>query len=185
MGDPRRLRKKIVGPRHPFNKTRFETEQVYLGRFGLRNKKEIWKAQTVLRKYRARARASLALPEQQREQERKILVKKLHTLGVMLNEDGTTDEVLSLTTEQFLKRRLQTIVHEIGLAKTPWQARQMIIHGHISIKNRKVTAPSYHVVRGEEELITYSPDSPFNDSTHPSLTAPSAASNSKRGSFEE
>ncbi|MFX0172684.1 MAG: 30S ribosomal protein S4 [Candidatus Hodarchaeota archaeon] len=176
MGDPRRLRKKLEGPRHPYNKVRLENEMVYLGHFGLRNKKEIWKAQTILRNYRARARTSLALPEQQRENERRILVKKLYRLGIMLTEDGLIDEVLSLTVEQFLKRRLQSIVHELGLAKSPWQARQMINHGHIAIRGRKVTSPSYHVVRGEEEYITFSPSSPFNDSSHPTLSIPASSS---------
>ena len=173
LGDPRRLRKKIEGPRHPFNKTRIEEEMKYLGQYGLRNKKEIWKAQTILRNYRARARASLALPEHQAERERLILVKKLFHMGIMPTEDGLIDEILSLSIEQFLKRRLQSIVHELGLAGSPWQARQMITHGHIAIEGRKITSPSYHVVRGEEELISYAPSSPYNDSAHPALTVTS------------
>jgi small subunit ribosomal protein S4 len=176
MGDPRRLRKKLEGPRHPFNKSRIEEEMNYLGNFGLRNKKEIWKAQTVLRKFRARARASLALPEHQREIERHILVKKLYQMGIMPTEDGLTDEVLSLSIEQFLKRRLQSIVHELGLAKTPWQSRQMITHGHIAIRGKKVTSPSYHVSRGEEEFVKFSPSSPYNDAAHPALTVPPSSS---------
>jgi small subunit ribosomal protein S4 len=178
MGDPRRLRKKLEGPRHPFNKARIEEEMNYLGNFGLRNKKEIWKAQTVLRKFRARARASLALPEQQRENERVILIRKLHKMGIMPTEDGLTDEILSLSVEKFLKRRLQSIVHELGLAKTPWQARQMIAHGHIAIHGKKVTSPSYHVSRGEEELVKFAPSSPYNDSTHPALTLPPSSPSS-------
>lgn len=176
MGDPRRLRKKLEGPRHPFNKSRIEEEMNYLGNFGLRNKKEIWKAQTVLRKFRARARASLALPEQQRENERIILNKKLYQMGIMPTEDGLTDEILSLSIEKFLKRRLQSIVHELGLAKTPWQARQMITHGHIAVHEKKVTSPSYHVSRGEEEFVKFAPSSPYNDSTHPALTVPPPSS---------
>ena len=174
MGDPRKLRKKLEGPRHPFNKTRIEEEMLYMGRFGLRNKKEIWKAQTILRKYRSRARASLALAELQREKERKLLLKKLYKMGIMANEEGLTDDVLSLTVDMFLKRRLQSIVHELGLANTPWQSRQMITHGHIAINGKKVNTPSYHVKRGEEEFIGYSPSSPYNDSTHPALTVPTA-----------
>ena len=172
MGDPIKLRKKLEGPRHPFNKTRIEEEMLYMGRFGLRNKKEIWKAQTILRKYRSRARASLALPEIQREKERKLLLKKLYKMGIMANEEGLTDDVLSLTVDMLLKRRLQSVVHEMGLANTPWQSRQMITHGHIAINGRKVNTPSYHVKRGEEEFIGYSPSSPYNDSTHPALTVP-------------
>ncbi|MFX0122290.1 MAG: 30S ribosomal protein S4 [Candidatus Hodarchaeota archaeon] len=187
MGDPRRLRKKLEGPRHPFNKSRIEEEMNYLGNFGLRNKKEIWKAQTVLRKFRARARASLALPEHQRETERLILVKKLYQMGIMPTEDGLTDEILSLSIEQFLKRRLQSIVHELGLTKTPWQARQMITHGHIAIRGKKVTSPSYHVSLGEEEFVTFSPSSPYNDAAHPALTIPPSSSSnaSTRGSLED
>jgi small subunit ribosomal protein S4 len=180
MGDPRRLRKKLEGPRHPFNKTRLEEEMIYMGRYGLRNKKEIWKAQTKLRSFRARARASLALPENLREQERVTLVKKLYNLGIMMNEEGLTDEVLSLNIDQFLKRRLQSVVHNIGLSNTPYQARQMIIHGHISIGGIKVTSPSYHVKRGEEELIHYSPSSAFNDSGHPALSVPPSSANKMR-----
>ncbi|MHA2223719.1 MAG: 30S ribosomal protein S4 [Candidatus Hodarchaeales archaeon] len=186
MGDPRRLRKKLEGPRHPFNKARIEEEMLYMGKYGLRNKKEIWKPQTILRNYRARARASLALPEQQREKERLNLVKKLFHLGVMHNEDGLIDEVLSLSLDQFLKRRLQSIIHELGIAKSPWQARQMICHGHIAIQGRKVTSPSYFVARGEEESISYAPSSVYNDSTHPALTAPTSSSaNFKRDSDQE
>ncbi|MFX0014600.1 MAG: 30S ribosomal protein S4 [Promethearchaeota archaeon] len=176
MGDPRRLRKKLVGPRHPFNKSRIEEEMKYLGDFGLRNKKEIWKARTILGNFRARARVSLALPEHQREEERHILVRKLFRMGIMSNEEGLIDDVLSLTIEQFLKRRLQSIVHELGLAKSPWQARQMITHGHIAIRGKKVTSPSYHVLRGEEELITYASSSSYNDPAHPALTVPSSKS---------
>ncbi len=172
MGDPRKLRKKLEGPRHPFNKTRIEEEMLFMGRFGLRNKKEIWKAQTILRKYRSRARASLALAEQQREKERQLLLKKLFKMGIMANEEGLTDDVLSLTVDMFLKRRLQSVVHELGLANTPWQSRQMITHGHIAINGKKVNTPSYHVKRGEEELIGYSPSSPYNDSAHPALIVP-------------
>jgi small subunit ribosomal protein S4 len=174
MGDPRKLRKKLEGPRHPFNKTRIEEEMLYMGRFGLRNKKEIWKAQTILRKYRSRARASLALAEQQREKERQLLLKKLYKMGIMANEEGLTDDVLSLTVDMLLKRRLQSVVHELGLANTPWQSRQMITHGHIAINGKKVNTPSYHVKRGEEEFIGYSPSSPYNDSAHPALVVPTA-----------
>lgn len=174
MGDPRRLRKKLEGPRHPFSKTRIEEEMNYIGKFGLRNKKEIWKAQTHLRNFRARARVSLALPEHQREKERFILVKKLYHMGIMSNEDGLIDDVLSLTIEQFLKRRLQSIVHELGLSKTPWQARQMISHGHIAVRGKKVTSPSFHVTRGDEEFIKFAPSSSYNDPAHPALTVSSS-----------
>ena len=176
MGDPRKLRKHYRRPTHPFNKGRFEEEIQYMGRFGLRNKKEIWKAQTKLRNYRARARKSLALPEDQREKERQVLTSKLYNLGIMPSADAPIDEVLSLNVEMFLKRRLQSFVLELGLAKTPWMARQLIVHGHIIVAGRKVSSPSYHVKRKDEELIQYAPDSPYNDPAHPALTLPTTGS---------
>ena len=185
MGDPRRLRKKLEGPRHPFNKARIEEEMIYMGRFGLRNKKEIWKAQTVLRNYRARARASLALSEHQQEEERRNLLRKLYNMGVMPTDEGLIDDILGLSTEQFLKRRLQSLVHELGLANTPWQARQFVTHGHIAIRGKKVTSPNYHVVRGEDEFIKYSPSSPYNDDAHPALTVPVSTRNHGRSSSED
>ena len=50
----------------------------------------------------------------------------------------------------------------------------MITHGHIAINGKKVNTPSYHVKRGEEEFIGYSPSSPYNDSAHPALSVPTA-----------
>jgi small subunit ribosomal protein S4 len=53
----------------------------------------------------------------------------------------------------FLERRLQTIVYKMGLARTPHHARQLIVHGKVYLGDRRVRAPSYHVLRGEEEKI--------------------------------
>ena len=75
MGSPRRLRKKVIGPRHPFNLERIEAEMKLAGEYGLRNKKEIWKVQTKLRRYRQRARQMLALDEDVRQREEKILLE--------------------------------------------------------------------------------------------------------------
>lgn len=165
MGDPKRLRKKVVGPRHPFDKERLEQELPMLGSYGLRNKKEIRRALTSLRRFRSRSRRMLALPPEQRAREGAILIKKLHSLA-LIPESATLDDVLSLTVEDIIKRRLQTVVYEMGLAYTPHQARQMIVHGHISINKRRVTVPGYHVGRGEEELIEYSLNSPYSNEDH-------------------
>jgi small subunit ribosomal protein S4 len=55
-------------------------------------------------------------------------------------------------------------VFKNGLARTPYQARQLIVHGHISIKERKVTVPSYLVPGNEEGNIQYTATSPFANS---------------------
>ncbi len=167
MGDPRKLRKKYVGPKHPWRKQRIISEMPLMGKYGLRNKREIWKAQTQLRRYRSRARKLLALPEEIREQERHVLARKLYNLGLLESEDAPIDSILSLSVENFLDRRLQTMVYRLGLARTPYEARQLIVHRHITVKGRVVTVPSYHVMRGEESEIDYRSGSPYANPDHP------------------
>ena len=63
--------------------------------------------------------------------------------------------------------RLQSIVYKAGLAKTANQARQLIVHGHISVNGQKVTVPSYLVMQSERGKINYNPKSAFNKEDHP------------------
>jgi small subunit ribosomal protein S4 len=63
------------------------------------------------------------------------------------------DDILNLKIEDILERRLQTIVmRKMGL-KSPLQARQVVIHGHVSIGNRKVNLPGYLVKKEDESKI--------------------------------
>lgn len=50
---------------------------------------------------------------------------------------------------QFLVRRLDNIVYEMGFASSRVQARQFVRHGHISVNNRRVNIPSYLVKSGD------------------------------------
>jgi len=160
MGDPRKPRKKWIGPKHPWRKERLMYEMRLVGEYGLRNKRELWIAQTIIRKFRHQARSLLAVPREIREKVEKALLRRLYQLG-LLPENATLDDVLSLSVEDLLERRLQTIVYRKGLARTIYQARQLIVHGHIAIAGRRVTAPGYLVTRDEEDLIDYAPTSPF------------------------
>jgi small subunit ribosomal protein S4 len=103
------------------------------------------------------------------EQRKKLetqLLNKLHRLGI-LPEKATLDDVLDLSIEDILERRLQTIVFQKGLAKSIYQARQLITHRHIMIGERKVYSPSYFVLREDEALIAYATTSPLSNSKHP------------------
>lgn len=131
-----------------------------VGRYGLRNKRELWKAETFVRVFRHKARAVLSLPEEARQKALKSIFDKLSRLGLVSGEPSI-DAVLGLSVEQVLERRLQTLVYRRGLAKTIHQARQMIVHGHIAIGGRRVTSPGYLVPVDEEPLIGYAPGSPF------------------------
>lgn len=161
MGDPRKSRKKWEGPGLPWIKELLLHEQELLGKYGLRNKKEIWLARTIVRKFRHMARSLLALPPAERMVREKQLISKLYKMGLLTSQNATIDDILGLTEEQLLERRLQTIVFKKGLAKTIYQARQLIVHGHIAIGGKRVTSPGYIVPRDEEDLIDYYPTSVF------------------------
>jgi small subunit ribosomal protein S4 len=160
MGDPRRLKKKFKKPAHPFQKDRILEELEFLGRYGLRNKREFWKMRTMLGKWRDIARQSRSLPREQSLEVQQTLITKLQHLGV-LGPEAEFDDVLLLTVEDILKRRLQSLVYERGLANTVYEARQKIVHNHIQVGNKRINSPSYIVKKGEEDLITFAPSSPF------------------------
>ncbi len=161
MGDPRKSRRKWEKPGHPWIKDRLAEEMELVGRYGLRNKRELWLAQTYLRNVRNKAKALLSLTPEERSVRERELVKKLYNLGLLQKEQGTIDDILGLTVEDVLQRRLQTIVLRKGLARTIHEARQLVVHGHISIGGKRVTSPGYLVNRVEEQLIGFTPGSPM------------------------
>lgn len=161
IGDPRKPRKKWERPGHPWIKARLEEEMRIVGMYGLRNKRELWIAQTYLRKIRHRARALLSLPQDLRSAEEKRLIERLYNMGLLKTTSATLDDILNLTVSDVLERRLQTLVYRKGLAKSIHQARQLIVHGHIAIGGRRVTSPGYLVSREEENLIGFYPISPY------------------------
>ncbi|MHA1238750.1 MAG: 30S ribosomal protein S4 [Candidatus Odinarchaeia archaeon] len=166
MGDPKKQRKKYETPGHPWQKERLETELIYMGRYGLRNKRELWKHRTQLGKLRKQARSLLALTPEERAEKEKQLIQKAHKLG-LVPETATLDDILSLTLDDILERRLQTIVLRKGLAKTIYHARQLITHGHIAIGTQAITSPGHIVTIHEENQVTYTPNSPYNTPNHP------------------
>jgi small subunit ribosomal protein S4 len=51
---------------------------------------------------------------------------------------------------ELLERRLDNVVRRAALARTVWQARQLVVHGHVTVNGRKVDRPSYQVRGGDE-----------------------------------
>ncbi|MEW5936556.1 MAG: 30S ribosomal protein S4 [Candidatus Thermoplasmatota archaeon] len=170
MGDPKFCRRKYERPQHPWEGERIKRENELLKKFGLKNKKELWKGESMLRSFRARARmlqAKVRLGELQATKEMKEMIDRLMRFGMLNPGQSTLDDVLALDIETVLSRRLQTIAYLKGLSYSPKQARQFIVHGHISVKDRKVTIPGYLVKKEEEDHITYSPRSPIAHDLHP------------------
>jgi len=170
MGDPRFPRRTYDTPSHPWQGERIKEEHATCKEFGLKNKRELWKAKSILRNYRKQSRdlqARIRTGEEQAKIETQNLLKSCAAMGLLPMEGATLDDVLGLRTEALLNRRLQTMVYRKGLATSPNQARQMIFHGHVAVDGRKVTIPGYLLARGEEEKITYLGSSPFNNDLHP------------------
>ncbi|WP_297464988.1 30S ribosomal protein S4 [Thermococcus sp.] len=166
MGDPKKQRKKYETPPHPWIKERLDRERVLMRKYALKNKKELWRHETQLKEFRRRARRLLAARGSQAEIERQQLLQRLNRLG-LLPADAVLDDVLSLTVEDVLDRRLQTIVFKKGLARTIRQARQLIVHGHIEVNGQVIRSPGYLVLKEEEDTIAYSKASPFTREGHP------------------
>ncbi|MEM2136369.1 MAG: 30S ribosomal protein S4 [Candidatus Methanomethylicia archaeon] len=169
MGDPRKPKNKWKSPRHPWKRELLEEELKLVGEYGLRNKRELRIAKTLLSRFRQQARLMLALPPDELAIRRKMLINKLHVVG-LLSENSSLDDILGLKVKDLLERRLQTIVYKKGLAKTIHHARQLIVHGHISINDRRITVPGYIVKLWEEDKIHYSYNSPYAISTVKSKT---------------
>jgi small subunit ribosomal protein S4 len=97
--------------------------------------------------------------------EKSDLITSLYRRG-MLPEGATLDDVLRLDVEHVLARRLQSQVYYKGLASSPKQARQLLLHGHISIGEQIMTVPGYILTRDEEAVLQYSSSSDLADETH-------------------
>ncbi len=101
---------------------------------------------------RKQARTLLAATQDVRLRDEKKLMDSLIRKG-LVREGGTLDDVLDLTVEDVLARRLQSMIFKKGMAVSPLQARQRIVHRHVLIADRFVTIPSYPVTRDEEGRI--------------------------------
>jgi len=162
MGDPKTSRRVWQKPKRPLNYDLIMDELKTLGTFGLKTKRELWKTQTELSRVRLQARSLLALRQDERERKEPILMQSLSKIG-LVNEDSTLDDVLNLQVTDLLSRRLQTIAQKKLYFKTPYQARQAIVHGHIMIGDSIVTIPSYIVKTEEEAKIHLISESRFNE----------------------
>ncbi len=169
MGDPKFPKKTYSTPRHPWEKTRIDNERVIMNNYGLKNKKELWKSQATLDSIRSQARnlqAKIRINDPVAVKQLNLLLSRLNRYKIITGT-SSLDDILTLSMENVLERRLQTIVFRKNLALTIGQARQMITHGHILLNGRRVTVPSLMVESFEEDSITYTEKSPFSDDLHP------------------
>ncbi|MFC6872698.1 MULTISPECIES: 30S ribosomal protein S4 [Halobellus] len=161
--------KRYETPNHPFQGERIAQEGDMLGRYGLKNKEELWRAQSELRNYRREARrligeaqGDLTAAEAAGEE----FLARLRRYGILATEDDIS-RVLELDVTDILERRLQTVAYRKGLASTPEQARQFIVHGHVTVDGARVTRPAKMVESAEEDSLAFDETSPLADDLHP------------------
>ncbi len=142
----KKQQKKYSRPQKPFDKARIEEENVLREKYGLKTKTEIWKSNAAIRRIRNLAKKLITSSDE----EKKLFVERLQKKGFKVESIA---DALALDKEDWLKRRLQTIVHSKKFTNTPKQARQLITHKHISIGNQIVNIPSYQVSLEEEPLV--------------------------------
>src|SRR3989338_6746390 len=110
MGDTRKPKKKYYGPKHPWEASRINEERDILKKYGLVNKKEIWKMQAILSKIKTQAKSLIARRDLQAEKEQLLMIKRLNRLG-LLGKEAKLGQVLSLNLDDVMKLRLQTSVY--------------------------------------------------------------------------
>ena len=168
MGDPKFSRSKTQTPTHPWRQARIDEEHALKEKYGLKKTggmREIWRERTSLRRYRNQAMKLIGrvdTSEGHFAKEKEQLISSLTRKG-LLPEGASVGDVLQIDIDQMLSRRLQSVVYRRGLAPTMRSSRQLIMHGHISIGEQKMTVPGYHILKEEEELLQYNSNSPFMD----------------------
>ena len=146
----KRKHKTYSRPKRPFDKTRIDEEAGIKKSFGLKNKKEIWKADAQIRTIRTRAKKLIGAEES----EQKALFERLNKQGFKVESIA---DVLGLEKADYLNRRLQTFVVGKGLASTQKGARQLIVHKKVLVNGKVVDSPSYIVPVEFEDKIKLKP----------------------------
>jgi small subunit ribosomal protein S4 len=142
----KRKKKNYSRPKKPFDKERITDENDIRNRFGLKNKKEIWKAEAKIAQIRKRAKELISAEQE----DQKEFFDKLNKIGLNVN---SIPDVLALSSESLLNRRLQTILVARNLTTTMKAARQLITHKHVEISGEIVNKPSFIVPTSLEKEI--------------------------------
>jgi small subunit ribosomal protein S4 len=171
MGQPKFSRSKTQTPSHPWKAARIEEEHALKRRYGLKKvggMREIWREKSALRRHRQQAMKLIGKVDASVghfAREHSDMLSSLNRKG-LLGTHASLDDVLQITVEHMLDRRLQSQVYYRGYAPSMRSARSMIVHGHISIGEQRMTVPGYHVLREEEETIGFHHLSTYNDPNH-------------------
>ncbi|MFT4310393.1 MAG: 30S ribosomal protein S4 [Candidatus Woesearchaeota archaeon] len=182
MGNSKRLRKKYITPMHPWQKARLEEELLLKREYGLKNKTEIMRQSTIIKNMIENFKKTTTTPQAKKEKE--LLIAKMVRLG-LIEAGADSDRILGLHVRDVLERRLQTLVYKKRLANSMKQARQYIVHRHITVGDKVITSPSYIVSVAEQANIGFITRSSLCDETHPERVAAYQEKHKKEEKQEE
>jgi small subunit ribosomal protein S4 len=144
---PKRNRRKFSRPRKIYDITLIKDENGLITKYGLKSRREVWKASFAIEKMRNIAKTLITASDDKKEE----FIERQKAKGFEINSIA---DVLALSKEDYLKRRLESVVVKKGFAKTHNQARQLITHKHIKIGNQIINSPSHLTTLEEEKNLT-------------------------------
>lgn len=89
------------------------------------------------------------------------LLRRLAGMGVIENENQKLENLLNLTVERFLDRRLQTRILASGYAKSIHHARMLIVQRHIRVGKTLVNQPNFMVRVTSDKHIGFAKSSVY------------------------
>lgn len=178
----KKLKKQYETPNEGWNSDRIQREDEIIDEYGLKNKKEVYKAQSQLRNLRREARKLVA---EEDETQKKELIEKTYSLG-LVKENAGLEDILTLNATDILDRRLQTAVNRRGYSDTVKEARQLVVHGHVYVDGERVNIPSYLLTQEEEKKLEVElPEEGEEEETEETSEETEEAENSEENTDEE
>jgi len=172
-----------VVPRRPFEKERLDNELQIIGKYGLKNKREVWRVQLTLARLRKAARELLTLDEhdERRVFEGAALMRRCFRLGLLNESENKLDYILGLTIPKFMERRIQTVILRNNMnTRSIHHARVLVKQRHIRVGKNLVNVPSFMVRVDREKQIDYASTSPFVNGGKPGRTKRKNNRNAKK-----
>ncbi len=139
---PKRPHNKFERPKKPFDILILKSEGDLIKKYGLKSRREVWKADFAIGRIRDLAKTLITAPEKDKQE----FIERQAKKGFAVS---TIQDILGLNKEDFLKRRLESVV-AAKFAVTQRLARQLITHKHVKIGDKMIKAPS-HLTTVEEE----------------------------------
>ena len=167
MGLPIKHRKKYIFHKKRWDKNIILDEAVLIKDYALKNKKEIRKIEFLISKYKKIAKFLNRNTQLKESEQAQLFIQKLKDKGFVNIDAVSLDEILDIKIRDILERRLSNIVYKLKLARSPKQARQFIVHKHITINGQLISSPSYLVSLNEELTVGFLNSSNLNDEEHP------------------